>query len=273
VPRGGAAGTRETPPLAGRTPTKGLPPANRERMEEVHVWRIPLDRPPEEVSFCRSRLSPEEVRRCEAFHFEKDRRRYAVARCGLRWILANRLGTEPQLLRFEAGPHGKPFLAGGQGPSFNLSHCEDLALVAVAAVERAVGIDVEKVRPLRELRSIEKRYFSPEERRFITASAAKATGPAARAGAFFTLWTRREAAAKALGLDLAAALARIALPVYSPGGMVALAELGGSGGGPWSLHDLALDPDHIGALCIQGPPCGIVFHELNSSEFYSPHLR
>ena len=140
-------------------------------MEEVQVWRIPLDRPPEEVNFCRSRLSPEEVRRSEAFHFEKDRRRYAVARCGLRWILANRLGTEPQLLRFEAGPHGKPFLAGGKGPSFNLSHCEDLALVAVAAAERAVGIDVEKVRPLRELRSIEKRYFSPEERRFITASA------------------------------------------------------------------------------------------------------
>jgi len=236
-------------------------------MDEVHVWRIPLDRPPEEVAACRSLLSPDEARRSEAFHFEKDRRRYAVARGALRLILAGRLGMAPEALRFEAGPHGKPFLAGERGPGFNLSHCEDLALVAVAAAERAVGVDVERVRPLQDLRSIEERYFSPEEREFLQ------TAGADRARAFLALWTRREAAAKALGLDLQAALATIAVPVYSPGGMVVLTDLAESGGGPWSLHDLALDPDHIGSLCVQGPPCGIVLHELNSSEFYRFRLR
>ena len=239
-------------------------------MDEVHVWRIPLDRPPEEVASCRSLLSPEEARRSEAFHFEKDRRRYAVARGALRLILAGRLGMAPEALRFEAGPHGKPFLAGGRGPSFNLSHCEDLALVAVAAAERAVGVDVERVRPLQGLRSIEERYFSPEERAFLAAAVANRTG---RACAFLALWTRREAAAKALGLDLQAALATIKIPVYPPGGMVVLTDLAESGGGPWSLHDLALDQDHIGSLCVQRPPCEIVLHELNSSEFYRFRLR
>jgi 4'-phosphopantetheinyl transferase len=236
-------------------------------MDEVHVWRIPLDRPPEEVASCRSLLSPEETRRSEAFHFEKDRRRYAVARGALRLILAGRLGTAPEALRFEVGPHGKPFLAGGRGPGFNLSHCEDLALVAVAAAERAVGVDVERVRPLQDLRSIEERYFSPEEREFLQPAGAD------RARAFLALWTRREAAAKALGLDLQAALATIKIPVYPPGGTVVLAGLAESGGGPWSLHDLALDSDHIGSLCVQGPSCGIVLHELNSSEFYRFRLR
>ena len=239
-------------------------------MDEVHVWRIPLDRPPEEVASCRSLLSPEETRRSKAFHFEKDRRRYAVARGALRWILAGRLGTAPEALRFEVGPHGKPFLADGWGPGFNLSHCEDLALVAVAAAERAVGVDVERVRPLQDLRSIEERYFSPEEREFLAAAVANRTG---RALVFLALWTRREAAAKALGLDLQAALATIAVPVYSPGGTIVLTDLAESGGGPWSLHDLALDSDHIGSLCVQGPPCEIVLRELNSSEFYRLRLR
>jgi 4'-phosphopantetheinyl transferase len=223
-------------------------------VSEVQVWQVWLDRPPEEVTFLQSLLSPEEMRRADAFHFEKDRRRYTVARGALRSILAKCLSTAPEDLQFRSGPQGKPYLGGG--PGFNLSHCEDLALIAVAEDDRAVGVDVERVLPLKELGSIEERYFSPEERALLAAAAA-----AERQRVFVTLWTRREAAAKALGQDLQAALAGIRLPAYAPGG-TALVEL--EGGGPWFLSDLSLDADHLGALCVRGE------HIRISLGFYSP---
>ena len=235
----------------------------------MDVWQVSLDRPPEEVAFLRDLLSPEERQRAEAFHFDKDRRRYAVARGALRAILADCLRTTPQALRFEQGQNGKPYLAGG--PGFNLSHCEDLALIAVAADSRAVGVDVERVRPLQELSSIEERYFSAEERAFLAAAAPAerraflaAAAPTERPRAFLTLWTRREAAAKALGLDLQAALAKVKIPAYVPGG-TALADLGGDSS--WFLCDIALDADHVGALCVLGRLSGVTL------QFYSPRLR
>jgi 4'-phosphopantetheinyl transferase len=208
----------------------------------VHVWQVPLEQPPEQAVFFHGLLSPEEARRAAVFHFEKDRQRYAVARGALRAILAERLSVAPKALEFQLAPRGKLYLAGG--PGFNLSHCEDLALIAVADDDRAVGVDVERVRPLEDLGSVEERYFSPEERSFLAAA-----DPAERPFAFLTLWTRREAAAKALGLDLQAALARIRLPPYDPGG-TALVQL--EGGGPWFLSDLGLDADHCGAVCVRG---------------------
>jgi 4'-phosphopantetheinyl transferase len=228
-------------------------------IDEVHLWQIPLEhRPPAEVAYFQRLLSAEENRNAEAFHFEKDRQRYAVARGALRTILAERMGMLPEALRFEHGPHGKPFLA--DGPEFNLSHCEDLALIVVAPAGRAVGVDVERVRPIQDLSSIEERYFGEGERALLAAA-----GPVERARCFLTIWTRREAAAKALGLNLQTALTGVAVPVYPPRGSVELLELAGIGG-PWFQQDLSLDIGHVGALCIQGEPCKVMLREMRGND-------
>lgn len=237
-------------------------------MDEVQVWHVPLDRPPEAVLACRAFLSPDEVRRSEGFHTEKDRRHWIVARGTLRLILGRARSAAPASLCFELGPHGKPSLAGG--PSFNLSHCADLALVAVAPAERPVGVDVEGVRSLRDLRSIEERYFSAEEKAFLEAAAAGSSA-GARARAFLTLWTRREAAVKALGLDLQAALTAISLPVFPPAASATLPDLCGQG--PCFLCNITLDDQHVGALCVQGPPCRILIRPINDREFYGAGYR
>jgi 4'-phosphopantetheinyl transferase len=72
---------------------------------------------------------------------------------------------------------------------FNLSHSQEMALVAVA-LEIEVGVDVERIRPLPEFIAIARRFFPPGE-------------PLPRdAEEFFRAWTRIEAQLKARGVGL-----------------------------------------------------------------------
>lgn len=258
---------------------------HRSPTEQIHIWRVPLSQPDNVLIRLEGLLDPEEKERAARFHFAKDRRRYAIARGALRTILAGYLEEGPEQLRFQLGRFGKPCLAGlpdqtggnraadrrGVGearaaPSspllhFNLSHCLDLALVAVSA-ERLVGVDVEKVRNVGTLDSIVDRYFSPGEKRFLTEAP-----PAERPIILLTLWSRREAAAKALGLNLSAALSAVEVPVYPRGGSAQLPQLSdlktdtGEKRPAWFIRDLELDAGHVGALCSEGTETPVVFRD------------
>ncbi|HLO02370.1 MAG TPA: hypothetical protein VK191_04590, partial [Symbiobacteriaceae bacterium] len=76
--------------------------------DEVHLWRLWLYGP---AAGLRQLLSEDERDRADRFAFERDRESWTLARTGLRRILAAYLGVEPQALRFETGPFGKPHLA------------------------------------------------------------------------------------------------------------------------------------------------------------------
>ncbi|WP_148667852.1 4'-phosphopantetheinyl transferase family protein, partial [Mizugakiibacter sediminis] len=83
--------------------------------------------------------------------------------------------------------------ASAGAPAFNLSHAGGLALLAVGRV-RALGIDVEAVRPLPDAELLARRCFTPAECLTIAA-----TAPQRRALAVMTCWTRKEALLKATG--------------------------------------------------------------------------
>jgi 4'-phosphopantetheinyl transferase len=114
----------------------------------------------------------------------------------LHQVLARYLDTTPDGIELEAGPHGKPKLKGEARLRFNLSHSGDLAVVAVA-LDREVGIDVERIDPDRDALALAQRALPPED----AAAVATAT-PAERPGVFHAAWTRYEAAAKCLGTGL-----------------------------------------------------------------------
>jgi 4'-phosphopantetheinyl transferase len=252
--------------------------------EQIHIWRVPLSQPQNVVTRLEGILSPGEKERAARFHFAKDRRRYTISQGALRAILAEYLRQSPEHLCFQRGRFGKPYLtglsehargdqagrrrvenaSGAANPpelQFNLSHCEDLALIAVSDY-RLLGVDVEKVRDVGQLDSIVDRYFSSEERHFLASAL-----PAERSLALLTLWSRREAAAKALGLNLAAALSTVEVPVYPAGGSVPLPELAymetdtGKTRPTWFIRDLELDQGHVGALCSEGPQIPVVFRD------------
>lgn len=121
----------------------------------------------------------------------------AEARAALGRILAIALG-EPDPPALATDENGKPRLAVEPGRlSFNLSHSGGLALVAVAAGGVEVGIDVERLRPRRDLARLAARWLPADD-----AAAVAAAGDEEREAAFYAAWTRHEARTKCTGAGL-----------------------------------------------------------------------
>jgi 4'-phosphopantetheinyl transferase len=140
-------------------------------------------------------LADAERARAGRYRFEDDRRRSIIARAATRRLLGRYLGADPRELTIVEGEHGKPALAGRE-IEFNASHSGDLVALAFARTT-AVGIDVERRRTLRNPLALARRFFSPDELAYVTASADVNE-------AFFTVWTAKEAIVKANGKGIGA---------------------------------------------------------------------
>ena len=140
-------------------------------------------------------LSPAERQRHAVLGRPADRERFLLARGGLRQLLAAWLGCPAAAVPIEAGDHGKPHCPGG--PAFNLSHSGDLILFALHP-HRAVGVDVERLRPGLHWQPIARRVL-PEGRQLALA----ALPAAARLEGFLQAWCHLEAELKAGGAGFA----------------------------------------------------------------------
>ena len=214
--------------------------------DEVHVWRIGLDCPPEVVARLRAMLSAEERERAARFYSVQLAERWTVARGALRYILATYSGAEPRSLEFRFGLYGKPELATPvEGLSFSLSHTGDLALLAIGCGRR-LGIDAETVRSGVELAYLSRRFFAPAE-----ADEILGLPPDQRLAAFFACWTRKEAFVKALGTGLSLPLDSFQVTTR-PDQPARLVAVGGDKSPCWSLVDLG-EPRVAATLAVEGP--------------------
>ncbi|MGC8643321.1 MAG: 4'-phosphopantetheinyl transferase family protein, partial [Isosphaeraceae bacterium] len=148
-------------------------------------------------------LSAEEQARALRFVRVRDGRRFVLCRGALRLILAQIVHVDPRDVAFRFGPGGKPELLAktgqvdGQLPHFNVSHSDDLALVALC-LDRELGVDLERGRSISQADRIVESYFTAaEQAQFL------ALGEPGRDEAFIRGWTRKEAILKAKGVGLA----------------------------------------------------------------------
>jgi 4'-phosphopantetheinyl transferase len=111
----------------------------------------------------------------------------------MRMILGLYSGMNASALTFRYGPYGKPELDNQSALRMNLTHSDNLALLAVTKWA-TIGIDVEQVRPLDNLHSLAARVFTDSERAVL-----QRAPTAKQQELFFLLWTRKEAFLKALG--------------------------------------------------------------------------
>jgi 4'-phosphopantetheinyl transferase len=197
--------------------------------EGLEVVAARLDVPPDEVRALRECLSPAEHARAARLRFEHLRRRYIVSRARLRQLLGARLGLEPRAVALAYGANGKPLLESG-ALHFSVSHCDDVALIALSPVE--IGVDIEALRPVPEADAIAEQVFSPREKDAYAVLAAHD-----KLLAFLHCWTRKEALVKALGEGLALSLERLDAARASR----------------WWLHSFVPLPGFVAALaCYRG---------------------
>lgn len=162
---------------------------------QVHVWQASLATEPGELARFEGFLSPDEEARAARFCDRQTRNRFVAGRGLLRTILGNYLDHPAAELRFTYGEHGKPSLAGEprEDLSFNLSHADDLMMLAVVR-GREVGIDLERVQEELPYRAMAEQFLSPRERTELFS-----LPPDLQLPAFYRCWTRKEAYLKGRG--------------------------------------------------------------------------
>ncbi len=217
--------------------------------DDVHVWRVDLDRSEAQLRDLAATLSGDEVSRAEKFYKEQHRLRFIAGRGILRTILARYLNLEPQQLQFNYEPLGKPVLADtfdGNKLWFNLSHSQGLALCVVSN-SRLVGVDLEYVSPITDVLTLAKQFFSAKEYAVM-----RSLPPLQKEEIFFRYWTCKEAYLKATGVGLSQ-LQQIEISL-APGVPAKLNTISN-----WSLMELVPAHNCVATVAAAGSNCRLKY--------------
>ena len=164
---------------------------------ELNVWKIQLSKVEDQLDRYKTYLNQDELARANRFLFDRDRIRFVICRGVMRVLLAERLNTNPTLIKFDYGDKGKPRL-NNSAVEFNLSHAKDWAYFGIND-SIPLGIDLEFMRPPADHGWIDiaKRFFAPAEFKILSALPVDI-----QAEAFFCCWTQKEAYIKLHGIGL-----------------------------------------------------------------------
>ena len=134
------------------------------------------------------KASPERRNRAARYRNTEDAARCITADA----LLRHALGTDTYTIA--RMPGGKPCIP--ERPEFhcNLSHSGNW--VAIAFGGTPVGVDVEKIRQDSDVEAVARRYFTPQEQRFLAENTRDARQR------FFEIWTKKESYLKFLGAGL-----------------------------------------------------------------------
>jgi 4'-phosphopantetheinyl transferase len=246
------------------------PAALKALESELHVWIAYPDNAPAQhlIEQFLPLLNQEEQDRYRRFHFDHDRHTYLAAHALLRITLSRYAPCEPAQWRFTRGAQGKPEIeakieAKADLPAlrFNLSHTKDM-VACVVSLNSVCGVDVERIRPMKDMAGIAETVFSNAE-----VSSLHALDEADRPDTFFKIWTLKEAYIKAIGQGLAAPLKDISFDIEAPFIRASFngEELNNTG---WQFHHRKPISTHHLAVTTQsiGSPIKIVYSDLNLAD-------
>lgn len=205
-------------------------------------------------------LDEADLRRRSRLRDTDDRQRATAGTALARLLLGVHAGRPAGRLRIDrtcprcGAAHGKPRLPEVPDLHFSVSHSGGWVAVAVRR-GAPVGVDVEQVGSwtAAELHDLALEVLAPEEAAVLSRTAA-----GARAAAFATYWTRKEAAVKATGTGLLAPLPE--LVVSPPDASPRVLRWGGSGSAeaPPVLRAVRAPAGYAAALALAAPPADVV---------------
>ncbi|WP_052494572.1 4'-phosphopantetheinyl transferase family protein [Cupriavidus basilensis] len=248
---------------AGRTASPILPDPSRLSLPEraVHVWVLNDALVEPACSTLAYTLSPDERQRARAYRHARNRNYFIARRSVLRWLIGGYLSCKPESLRFSITPFGKPALQWPHAASlaFSVSHTDGMTLLAFAWDCR-VGVDVERRIDGVDVAGIGRGIFSPIEE--------EALDPARpdSAATLLSIWTRKEALLKALGMGLSGEP-----NAYTTKDDLLLGEgrwcasHNGTTISGWTCLDLVLGPEVRGALAASLEDASVTLHRYSLS--------
>jgi 4'-phosphopantetheinyl transferase len=221
---------------------------------QVDVWRLPLLLAPGRVAELNRCLSSDEDARHARMPSSVRRDRARVAWAYRRVILARYLGCEPQDVAIVRREGRAPAVsATGRPPHFSLSHSGDWMLFA-ASRHVVLGVDIERVDSGADVVRLARRFFSPGE-----AAALSRLPDAERPGAFFRIWTAKEAVLKGAGGGVPSRLRAVPAGVAEDGRHAGLRFAGMD----WTLHGIDAPEGYAATLATSGD---VVVHVHGSLE-------
>lgn len=227
---------------------------------DLHVWCATLSGSAEALAHFRSLLTADEQARAERFYFERDRDRYIFGRGILRTLLAGYLGMQAAAVPIGYGPHRKPTLESSGADRtlhFNLAHCNAWAAY-VFGWDRAVGIDIEHVRPMPDVDDLVQRFFTAGESDLI-----HSLSGTEKWDTFFQIWTCKEAVLKAHGSGLATPLNEFEIAAGANGAVTITPRAGAEAElTDWSVQLVELVPGYRSAIAVKGSIGQIQFHSV-----------
>ena len=152
---------------------------------EVRLHRVRWDAA--RASGRRAFLSDEERARLDGYGVEKRRREFLLGRVAARQLLSDVLGAAPAEVPLAVAEDGAVEVGGDGAWRVSISHTGEEAVAAVA--ERAVGVDLERIRERPE--RLHRFLLSEEERPLLERL------PMPEADAFTLCWALKEAVLKA----------------------------------------------------------------------------
>jgi 4'-phosphopantetheinyl transferase len=160
---------------------------------------------------------------------------FIITRSILRQLIAHYSGRGIAEIDIRRNAHGKPWL---EGIEFNLSHSRDWALIALTR-DRAVGVDVQYMKPKLDFERISRRRYAPEEHLQVAAGA----DPSERREQFFAIWTRKEAYIKAHGTSFYDKISTVGVPLGRD--RFSDERLGGS----WEISSFKIGDEYWASVC------------------------
>ena len=212
---------------------------------ECHLWFLDVSELPETtITAHKSILSKSELVRAAGLHHRQAQ--FIALRAFVRLCLSRYTNTPPLTLGLATEAKGKPILEAAALPiTFNLSHCDTMAVLAVS-LHAEVGVDIESITRKRNTHSIANRYFHPHE----IAELAQLK-PADYQRDFFRLWTLKEAFFKAIGTGISTGLDKARFSFNGDNIHVALAVDIKSDANDWQFYQTFLSTDYCVALARQ----------------------
>lgn len=208
-------------------------------------------------------LGPQEQEHLRHRRLAQAQRQLITSRGCLRYLLSRYTDQPPDSLSFSYGPRGKPAIdltdltddGNKQALQFNLSHSGERLLMAVsrATSVKAIGVDLEVLRPVTQLPGLCRRCLTPSEAAQVLAQPNSQVDQQ-----FLRYWTGKEACLKGLGLGITNSLQSLELTLNSPELTPEMTPVGVTAQGdleyPGQLYQWQPEPGYVGAIAVQLAP-------------------